>query len=113
MNRKQRRKAGIKTKIPTYNLTQEQLYAEIKKGVKQYREELRAEAVDDALRVLSYVPLMVLRDKFGFGKVRLDRFLREFAEQVDCIENDFVGFDDMIEAIKDETGLNVDDYIKF
>lgn len=113
MNRKQRRKAGIKTKVPTYNLTQEQLYAEIKKGVEQYREELRAEAVDDALRVLSYVPLMVLRDKFGFGKVRLDRFLREFAEQVDCIENYFVGFDDMIEAIKDETGLVITDYIKF
>ena len=103
----------MKKKVATYTFTQEQLYSEIKKGVEEFREELRAEAVDDALRVLSYVPLMVLRDKFGFGKVRLDRFLREFAEQVDCIENDFVGFDDMIEAIKDETGLNVDDYIKF
>lgn len=113
MNRKQRRKAGIKTRVPTYNLTQEQLYAEIKKGVEEYREQLRSEAVDDALRVLSYVPLMVLRDKFGFGKVRLDKFLREFAEQIDCIENDFVGFDDMIEVIKDETGLAITDYIKF
>lgn len=34
MNRKQRRKAGIKTKVPTYNLTQEQLYSEIKKVLK-------------------------------------------------------------------------------
>ncbi len=41
MNRKQRRKAGIKKKVPTYNLTQEQLYSEIKKGVEEFRQELR------------------------------------------------------------------------
>lgn len=113
MNRAQRRKAGIKKKTATYNLTQEQLYSEIKKGVEEFREELRAEAVDDALRVLAYVPLMVLRDKFGFGKVRLDKFLKEFAELVDCVENDYVGFEDMIETIKGETGLVITDYIKF
>lgn len=113
MNRQQRRKAGIKKKTATYNLTQEQLYSEIKKGVEEFRQELRTEAVDDALRVLAYVPLMVLRDKFGFGKVRLDKFLREFAELVDCVENDYVGFEDMIETIKDETGLVITDYIKF
>lgn len=113
MNRKQRRKAGIKTKVPTYNLTQEQLYCEIKKGVEEFRQELRTEAVDDALRVLAYVPLMVLRDKFGFGKTRLDKFLKEFAELVDCVENDYLGFEDMIETIKDETGLVITDYIKF
>ena len=56
---------------------------------------------------------MVLRDKFGFGKVRLDKFLKEFAELVDCVENDYVGFEDMIETIKDETGLVITDYIKF
>lgn len=31
MNRAQRRKAGIKKKVPTYTFNQEQLYAEIKK----------------------------------------------------------------------------------
>ena len=113
MNRKQRRKAGIKTKTPTYNLTQEQLYSEIKKGVEEFREEIRDDVMDKALRVVAYVPLMVLRDKWGFGKKRLEKFLYEFAEQIDCLENKYVGFDDMIAAIKEETGLNVDDYIKF
>ena len=68
---------------------------------------------DKALRVIAYVPLIVLHDKWGFGKKRLEKFLYEFAEQIDCLENQYVSFDDMIEAIKDETGLVITDYIKF
>lgn len=113
MNRKQRRKAGIKTKVPTYRFTQEQIHAEINKGIDKFKDEIRDDVADKALRVIAYVPLIVLRDKWRFGKKRLEKFLFEFAEQIDCVENKYVSFDDMIEAIKNETGLNVDDYIKF
>ncbi|MDU1409796.1 hypothetical protein [uncultured Finegoldia sp.] len=113
MNRAQRRKAGIKTKVPTYRFTQEQLHAEINKGIDKFREEIKDDVTDKALRVIAYVPLIVLRDKWGFGKKRLEKFLFEFAEQIDCLENQYVSFDDMIAAIKEETGLNVDDYVKF
>lgn len=113
MNRKQRRKAGIKTKVPTYHFTQEQLHAEINKGIDKFREEIRDDVTNKALRVIAYVPLIVLHDKWGFGKKRLEKFLYEFAEQIDCLENKYVEFDDMIEAIKDETGLVITDYIKF
>lgn len=113
MNRKQRRKAGIKTKVPTYHFTQEQLHAEINKGIDKFREEIKDDVTDKALRVIAYVPLIVLRDKWGFGKKRLEKFLFEFAEQIDCLENKYVSFDDMIAAIKEETGLNADDYIRF
>ena len=113
MNRAQRRKAGIKKKVATYRFTQEQLHDEINKGIDKFREEIRDDVTDKALRVIAYVPLIVLHDKWGFGKKRLEKFLYEFAEQIDCLENKYVGFDDMIAAIKEETGLNVDDYIKF
>lgn len=113
MNRKERRKAGIKTKVPTYRFTQEQLHAEINKGIDKFREEIRDDVTDKALRVIAYVPLIVLHDKWEFGKKRLEKFLYEFAEQIDCLENQYVSFDDMIEAIKDETGLVITDYIKF
>ena len=66
-----------------------------------------------AIRVVIFVSLLILRDKWGFGKKRLQDFMYEFAEQIDCLENKYVCFDDMIAAIKEETGLNVDDYIKF
>jgi hypothetical protein len=113
MNRAQRRKAGIKKKVATYTFTQEQLHAEINKGIDKFREEIRDDVTDKALRVIAYVPLIVLHDKWGFGKKRLQDFIYEFAEQVECLKKEYVSFDDMIAAIKEETGLNVDDYIKF
>ena len=113
MNRAQRRKAGIKTRVPTYTFNQDQLREEIRKGVEQYREGLKEEMGTQAIRVVIFVSLLILRDKWGFGKKRLEKFLYEFAEQIDCLENKYVSFDDMIAAIKEETGLNVDDYIKF
>lgn len=113
MNRAQRRKAGIKKKTATYNFTQEQLRAAISEGMEEYKDKIREEVTNQALRVIAYVPLIVLHDKWGFGKKRLEKFLYEFAEQIDCLENKYVGFDDMIATIKEETGLNVDGYIKF
>ncbi|KXA11286.1 hypothetical protein HMPREF3217_00091, partial [Finegoldia magna] len=40
MNRKERRKAGIKKKVATYTFTQEQLHAEINKRIDKFREEI-------------------------------------------------------------------------
>ena len=113
MNRKERRKAGIKTKVATYTFTQEQLHAEINKGIDKFREEIRDDVTDKALRVIAYVPLIVLRDKWGFGKKRLQDFMFEFAEQVECLKKGYVSLEDMIETIKDETGLDIKDLVKF
>lgn len=113
MNRAQRRKAGIKKKVPTYTFNPDQLRDEIRKGVEQYREGLKEEMGTQAIRVVIFVSLLILRDKWGFGKKRLQDFMYEFAEQVECLKKEYVSLEDMIAAIKEETGLNVDDYIKF
>ncbi|MDU5071081.1 hypothetical protein [Finegoldia magna] len=113
MNRKQRRKAGIKTKVPTYRFTQEQLHAEINKGIDKFKDEIRDDVADKALRVIAYVPLIVLRDKWGFGKKRLQDFMYEFAEQVECLKKEYVSLEDMINVIQEETGLDIKDLVKF
>lgn len=113
MNRAQRRKAGIKKKVPKYTLNQEQLYAEIKKGVEQYREGLKEEMGTQAIRVVIFVSLLILRDKWGFGKKRLQDFMFEFAEQVECLKKGYVSLEDMINVIQEETGLDIKDLIKF
>lgn len=113
MNRKQRRKAGIKTKVPTYRFTQEQLHAEINKGIDKFKDEIRDDVADKALRVIAYVPLIVLRDKWGFGKKRLQDFMYEFAKQVECLKKEYVSLEDMINVIQEETGLDIKDLVKF
>ena len=56
----------------------------------------------DTIRILS---LCVLRDEFGFGEDRLKRFAERFEKKTDCLVDEFVNWEDIIENIKEETGL--------
>ena len=56
----------------------------------------------DTIRILSFC---VLRDEFGFGKDRLKRFAERFEKKTDCLVDEFVNWEDIIENIKEETGL--------
>ena len=69
MNRAERRKAGKKDKVPTYNLTQGQ--------INQIKQEARNEAVEIAVTLMLALPLEVLKDKYWVktAKRRLPKFL--------------------------------------
>ena len=69
MNRAERRKAGKKDKVATYNLTQEQ--------INQIKQEARDEAVEVAVTLMLALPLEVLKDKYWVktAKRRLPKFL--------------------------------------
>ena len=56
----------------------------------------------DTIRILS---LAVLRDEFGFGKDRLKRFAERFENKTECLVDEYVNWEDIIENIKEETGL--------
>ena len=56
----------------------------------------------DTIRILS---IAVLRDEFGFGKDRLRRFIDRFEKKTECLCEEYVNWEDLIENIKEETGL--------
>lgn len=56
----------------------------------------------DTIRILSFC---VLRDEFGFGKDRLRRFAERFEKKTECLVDEYVNWEDIIENIKEETGL--------
>lgn len=62
MNRAERRRNKSTEKPKTYTLNEEQI------------RQVKHEAMADAFTILLAIPVLVLHDKFGFGKVRLDRF---------------------------------------
>lgn len=84
MNRAERRKAGKKDKVATYNFTKEQLEAFIKAGVKAEVETIRKQATEDAVEtaliLMLALPMEVL---IGDGywaksaKRRIPRFLED------------------------------------
>ena len=71
------------------------------------REKMQSEIFEKSMLVLSGVPLIVLRDVFGFGEKRLKRFAEEFIKQLKCVENGAVTLEDLHEVIKKETGFEI------
>ena len=70
---------------------------------------------EDALKDVSkktvplvlYASLEVLRTKYGFGRKRLKAFAEYVFEIYDGLNRDYVGFDDIAEAIQKETGIDL------
>lgn len=51
--------------------------------------------------------LMILRDEWGFGKIRGDRFMEQFNNKAECLFRDFARWEDFRETIKEEMGIDV------
>ena len=48
-----------------------------------------------------------LHEKFGFGKTRLDRFIHDFNFQAECLDEDYCTWEDQIEILRQECGLDL------
>ena len=59
----------------------------------------------DTVTILS---AYILHEKFGFGRTRLDRFIHEFNFQAECLMDDYFTWDDQIEVLRQECGLNLE-----
>lgn len=103
MNRKQRRKAGIKKKVPTYNLTQEQFDNAVNARIRAKESEY----INQLMQIVTTVPMWILRTKYGYGRDRLNKFIIEFNELVDSINNGYLDFDDIITTLKEEVDIDI------
>ena len=51
--------------------------------------------------------LATLRDEFGFGTKRLQRYIERFEGKMDCINEDYVTWMDIVDNIEEETGVKL------
>ena len=70
---------------------------------KEY-EALKEAERTNASNIINLIPLIILRDKFGFGKVRLERYLKHYQEAVDSLNEGYLDLKDvervMLEEVK-------------
>lgn len=102
MNRAELRRAQREAmkKDKRYNLTREQL----RNMIQVDTEKLSKESTDRALAYVLAIALLALRDEFGFGTARLERFCDRFNLKLKCAE-DFTPID-TINLLEEETGIN-------
>ena len=71
------------------------------KALKEFTDNAKNMMLDTILILAS----VTLHDEFGFGKERLNRFKKRFNFKAECIGEDFASWQDMIEILRDECGL--------
>ncbi len=72
------------------------------------KEQIQKKAEDAADKVmlgLLGLPCLVLKDKFGFGKVRLERFTDALLDMYDSYTRGYITVDDVLEVLEHEAGL--------
>lgn len=69
--------------------------------VDEFTQNVKHNVVDTMLILAS----VTLRDEFGFGKDRLARFIERFNYKAECLGDDLVEWQDLIEQMQEECGL--------
>ena len=118
MGRDERRKNKDKTKPKTYVMTEEQIEfikkmaAEeaIKNELDKRIASIKAEATDNVMALMLSVPIVILRDKFAFGRIRIDRFLGYATTWIKAINNDSSTLKELIQIAYDEAGYEVEGF---
>ena len=99
MNRAHRRKNNIK-KEPVYNVKLS--------DIMKIKKEAANEAVDIGFVMMMAMPIYVLRKDFGFGRVRLERFVDAVMDQYEYMQEGYLTIDDMKKYVYAETGIMLD-----
>lgn len=87
MNRQQRRAAN-KRGITDRDLMQE-----------------RFDGINFAVKCYSVAVAMVLRDKLGFGPIRLNRVMGQIQDMFDSVQRSYVKISDLEKTLYEETGI--------
>lgn len=69
-------------------------------------EEGKNIGLDIALQQLIVIPMMFLRDKEGYGGVRLENFIDYFKMTMDCLDDQSVSLKDMADTLEKETKIS-------
>jgi hypothetical protein len=75
--------------------------------VTRIKENATIGAANKAFILMLAIPMIVLRDDFGFGGKRLTKFIDRALEQYKCFESGAVTIDELRQIIYEETGVSI------
>ena len=75
------------------------------KELKQLDISIKQKSIKFTVEMYSVAVAMVLRDKYGFGEVRMKRIMKEITEQFEMITEGYVSLDDMKKVLLEEVKI--------
>lgn len=97
MNRAERRRSAKQERPKTYVLTDDQ--------IEQMKRDAAKEATRKAFLMFMSIPVMILRDKFGFGKIRLGRFMDYALVWFKSVYDDETKLMEIVKIADEECGI--------
>lgn len=70
-------------------------------------EKLRRDAINTTMQIMRVMPMLALRDEFGFGKVRMERYIEKLDSIVQAYNEDRISIRDVAKVLEDEIGVEV------
>lgn len=64
-------------------------------------------AVNTAIDAYVAATAMMLKKEFGFGKERIQRALASIESEVEGMGKGYIGLDDYLELVKEQTGIEI------
>lgn len=110
-NRAERRRLAKQGKVveapAVYHLTQEQIDKMINDAIRKVRVDAVDIATRTAFKMFMSIPTMVLHDKFGFGQVRQDRFMRYCMIWYESIQKGETDLKEIVKTAEDLHGIKM------
>ena len=70
-------------------------------------EKMRRDAIATTMQIMRVMPMLALRDEFGFGKVRMERYVEKLDSIVQAYNEDRISIRDVAKTLEDEIGVEV------
>ena len=72
------------------------------------QEKTKKQAINDSVNVMVAAALLTLRDEFGFGPKRAQRFMASVQERFDAVETGYLSLSDMTKTVEEELLISFD-----
>ena len=75
--------------------------------IQQAKRTAVNQATDQVVKLMLALPVYVLHDKHGWGKVRCERFANQMLELYDAYQSGYVTIEDVLQVLEDEAGMTI------
>lgn len=72
-------------------------------ALKEFADNVKDQTLDSVL----ILGAITLHDEFGFGKSRIERYVKRFNEKADCIMTDYCSWLDNIKILQEECDIHL------
>lgn len=88
------------------------VYTLTEDDIARIKQDATNEALNKAFVLMLGIPAMVLRDKFGYGSVRLERFTDGTFDYYDSFQKGYITLKDCSDCLLEESGISIEEKAK-